>query len=210
MLDSLLHLIQCLHYSSSTSVNLYVILTIHLPHQFMKCGYLNIISIRTQESNHSCSESFSIFWFYLNMCSTHYTYGYFVQQLCRFHHLVPQSLLIRHMTLFIRMSPSDTLCFMISHLFLLVHSVILLHHHQFCYPTWLSQLWQHSLGSYMVHQVSSTASFFSFTSVFFPSKHSLIQDTGASISISQTKTISFHYQTLNIHNSAWYLKRPMC
>ena len=43
-----------------------------------------------------------------------------------------------------------------------------------------------NLGSYMVHQVSSTASFFSFTSVFFPSKHSLIQDTGASISIFQT------------------------
>ena len=84
---------------------------------------------------------FSMFEFVAYIMST----VIFGQQLCWFHHLVLQSLLIRHMTLFIRMSLSGTLCFIISHLLLPVNFMILLHHHQFCYLIGLSQSCRHSI-----------------------------------------------------------------
>ena len=143
----------------------------------------------------------------------HYIYGYFVKQLCRSHHLVPQSLLIRQqfrfhhlvqqsllirlMTLFLRMSLSGNLCFMISHHlfpvksmipFTIINSAILSD-----YP---SHAQMSNLDSYMVHQVSTTASLFSFKRASFPSIFYFIWETGIQSPSSPAKMISFPNQSL--------------
>ena len=179
---------QCLHYSSSISQ-----LTCDLdntltspPHEV----YLNIISIRVQELNHPCSESFLSSDFISEYSNVFHTL--YLRLFCATTMLIPPSsptkssnqthdsiyknVSFRH-SLFHDKSSSLSCDFYDSASPL---SILL------SYRT-VPVMQTFNLGSYMAHQVSTTAFLFSFKSVSFPSIFYLIWDTGASISILPSK-----------------------
>ena len=171
---------QCLHYSSSNSVNLYVILIVHLLHLFMKCGYLNIISITVEELNHSCSESFISSDFiseYSNVFHTLYLRLFCATTMSipsssptkspnQTHDSIYKNVSFRH-SLFHDKSSSPSCGFYDSASSL---SVLI------SYLT-VPVMQTFNSSSSMIHQVSPTAFFFSSKSVSFPSIFYFIWDT---------------------------------